>query len=155
TVNTPYATPLQVRLTGPGGRALAHVFPIIFIAPSAGPGGLFDSPGGPTPFFLTGTDANGVASAPFVANGVAGSFTVRGSADKIAGGANTLSHLTNTAPVVPAIHWVTPSFQLASQVGSFAISSTIPAGVAQPTYRIDWGDGTLANPDVQLIPVPT
>jgi hypothetical protein len=157
TVNTAYATSLQVRLTGPGGRPLANVFPIIFQAPrdTTVAGGLFTgNPGGPAPFFLTGTDANGIATAPIAANGVAGSFQVFVNADQVAGANPVFFNLTNLAAVVPAVQLTAPPFVLATQSATYSLSATVPASVTQPTYRIDWGDGTPGAPDIQLIPVP-
>src|SRR5262249_37701913 len=90
---------------------------------------------------------------PFTANGFAGSFVVQAQA-AIGNGPIALFHLTNLAPVTPAVQLTAPPLVLATQSATYNLSATLPANVTQPTYRIDWGDGP-SGPDIQLLPVPS
>ncbi|MFN0025888.1 MAG: hypothetical protein ACKV2O_01710 [Acidimicrobiales bacterium] len=76
-LDTAYQTPLQARVADAQGRAQIGLA-VTFTAPSSGASGRFNSAGCPNTLTCTViTGANGVAQAPpFVANNVAGAFSV-------------------------------------------------------------------------------
>jgi MBG domain (YGX type)/Bacterial Ig-like domain (group 3)/Putative Ig domain/PKD domain/RTX calcium-binding nonapeptide repeat (4 copies) len=152
-VNTVYPTPLRVRLLGATGGPLPGVQVTFFVVSSPGAAGRFGPNGSPS--FATATDANGLATAgPLTANGTPGTFQVVARA-AIGNGPSVTFPLTVTAPVVPAVTFTPPPVALATQAATYSLSAVLPASVNQPAYRIDWGDGTPLNPDIQLIPVPS
>jgi hypothetical protein len=81
TLGTGFATDLQVAVTNSDGcpvtTAVAGI-PVLFSAPSAGPGGLFAASGSTA--VTVGSDASGLATAPaLAANDIVGNYTVTAS----------------------------------------------------------------------------
>jgi hypothetical protein len=78
TLGSAFATPLQVVLANSDGCPVTAVagVPVTFSAPSAGASGLFAQSGSSV---VVGSDASGMASAPFTANDALGSYTVTAS----------------------------------------------------------------------------
>ncbi len=93
-VNTFYA-PLAVTVRDIAGNPKSGV-PVTFRAPTIGASGFF---GGGVQTIVVATDANGVASAAFVANGTPGAYQVTASAAGV-GGTVTFA-LANTVPPLP------------------------------------------------------
>jgi hypothetical protein len=118
TLNSAYASGLQVALTNTGGCAVtsgAAGTPVTFTAPSSGASGVFSASG--TNTITVGADSSGTVSAPtFTANGIAGSYTVTASSQY---GTVTFS-LTNTAAGTPAqLVAVSPLKQTATVTGNY------------------------------------
>jgi len=84
-INTAFVTPLQVRLVD--ARALLSGISVTFAAPAAGASGTFAGKS------TVVTDTNGVATAPFIANGITGSYAVTATAGPLTATFN----LTNVA----------------------------------------------------------
>jgi hypothetical protein len=95
-----FATGMQVALSNSDGcpvTSAAAGIPVTFSAPSSGASGVFSTSGSNT--VIVGADASGSVAAPaFIANTVAGSYTVTASSQY---GSVSFS-LTNTAAGVPA-----------------------------------------------------
>lgn len=100
TLNSAYATGLQVALTNTDGCSVtsgAAGVAVTFAAPSSGASGVFSASAANT--LTVGADSSGTVAAPaFTANGIAGSYTVTASSQY---GTVTFS-LTNTAAGTPA-----------------------------------------------------
>jgi hypothetical protein len=118
TLNSAYATGLQVALTNSDGCAVtsgAAGVAVRFTAPSSGASGVFSASG--TSTVTVGADSGGMVAAPtFTANGIAGSYTVTASSPY----GSVSFALTNTAAGVPArIVAVAPLKQSATVAGRY------------------------------------
>jgi hypothetical protein len=126
TLNSAYATGLQVALTNSDGCAVtsgAAGVPVTFTAPSAGASGVFSASG--TSTVAVGADSSGMVAAPtFTANEVAGSYTVTASSRY----GSVSFALTNTAAGVPArIVAASPVKQTATVAGRYRQALAVKA----------------------------
>lgn len=126
TVYTPFATPLAVTVTDGGGNPVPGVS-ITFTAPATGASGYFAvSP-------VVSTDQSGIATAPlFIANGIAGSYSVTANLTAAPLGTPATFALTNA---VGASSSLTPgtgtSPQSAHVTAAFPVSLSVTASDAQ------------------------
>ncbi len=118
TLNSAYATGLQVALTNTDGCAVtsgAAGVAVTFTAPSSGASGVFSASG--TNTVTVGADSSGAIMAPtFTANGIAGSYTVTATSQY----GSVSFALTNTAAGTPArLVAVSPVKQTATVAGRY------------------------------------
>jgi protocatechuate 3,4-dioxygenase beta subunit len=118
TLNSAYATGLQVALTNTDGCAVtsgAAGVAVTFTAPSSGASGVFSASG--TNTVTVGADSAGAVGAPtFTANEIAGSYTVTASSRY----GSVSFALTNTAAGMPArIVAISPVKQTATVAGRY------------------------------------
>ena len=90
TINTAFAIALQAKVTDASSNPLTGIS-VTFTAPATGPSGTFSNG---TATITVNTASNGIASAPFTANGSTGGYSVSASAAGV--GTPTSFTLTNT-----------------------------------------------------------
>uniref|UniRef100_Q020K9 Ig domain protein, group 1 domain protein n=1 Tax=Solibacter usitatus (strain Ellin6076) TaxID=234267 RepID=Q020K9_SOLUE len=151
-IQTVYGEPLQVTVTDTAGIPVSGV-PVLFAAPTSGPGGLF---GGQSTITVN-TDAQGHAAAVITGNSIAGTFTVTASSTSITGTA--LFQLTNLPAGSSSLAFVQqPSNAAAGQIIAPAVTVQVRGSNGNAMQvpgipvllSISSGTGTLFGTVVQL-----
>jgi adhesin/invasin len=151
-INTAYDAPLQATVTDADGNPISGVT-VTFSAPTSGPSGTFNGQ-------LTATattSAQGIASTPITANGIAGSFGVTASSSAVTGSA--IFSLTNLPVGSSSLVFVQqPSNTPAGQVIAPPVTVQVRDAFGNPEQvagipvllSLSSGTGTLLGTVVQL-----
>jgi hypothetical protein len=116
-INTAFANALAVTVKDAGSNPLSGVN-VTFTAPGSGASGLFSNS---TTTITVATNASGVASAPFTANGTAGPYNVTATSSGLTA-VNFLLTNTGSAAVVTNVSSTTAN-------GTYGVGATIPITV--------------------------